>query len=137
MEGCIFCAIAEHRSPASILYEDEESIAFFDVFPIAKGHTLVIPKKHYADLYELADDAGRAVIRATARTATALRAALAPDGLNVLQSNGHAAGQRVFHFHFHVVPRWVGDRLFLPPRAKEPASRSDLDELAAAVRQRF
>jgi histidine triad (HIT) family protein len=137
MEGCIFCAIASHREPASILYEDELSLAFLDVFPIARGHSLVIPKQHYSDLYDLTQDAGKADFNAVARTAKALRAELAPDGMNVLQSNGRAAGQTIFHFHFHIVPRWSGDKLFLPPHAKALAPRSELDELAAAVSGRL
>lgn len=135
MEPCIFCAIAEHRAPASLVYEDAESLAFLDTHPIARGHTLVIPRAHCADIFELSDDAGRAVMQAAIRVARALRQELQPEGMNLLQSNGRGAGQKVFHFHFHLVPRWEHDGLFLPRHAPTPADRRELDRMAAALRR--
>ncbi len=137
MDDCIFCAIAASRAPASIVYQDETSVAFLDIHPIARGHTLIIPREHCADLFDLTNGAGEAVIRAAAKVARALRSELKPDGLNMLQSNGRAAGQTVFHFHFHLVPRWRNDGLFLPRHALAAADRSELAELATVLRQRL
>jgi histidine triad (HIT) family protein len=137
MDDCIFCAIAARGAPASMVYEDELSLAFLDIHPLARGHTLVIPREHCTNIFELSGPAGDAAMRAAAKVARALRAELEPDGLNLLQSNGRAAGQRVFHFHFHLVPRWSTDGLFLPHHPPAPAERSALDELAVALRQKL
>ncbi len=132
----MFCAIAAHRAPASIVYEDETSLAFLDIHPLAPGHTLVIPREHCSGIFELSEPAGQAVMQATTRVARALRDELTPDGLNLLQSNGRAAGQTVFHFHFHVVPRWAWDGLFVPRHPPGLAERNDLEHLAKALRER-
>ncbi len=137
MDDCIFCAIAAHQATASIIYEDEETLAFLDLHPLVRGHTLVIPRLHCANIFELKDGVGDAVMRTAIRIASALRAELAPDGLNLLQSNGRAAGQTVFHFHFHLVPRWSQDALFLPHHPLREAERTDLNELATALRSRL
>jgi histidine triad (HIT) family protein len=137
MDDCIFCAIASNHAPASIVYQDEKTVAFLDIHPIARGHTLVIPREHCADLFELSASEGDLVLRTVVKVATALRNELEPDGLNLLQSNGRAAGQTIFHFHFHLVPRWRGDGLFLPRHALVEAPRTDLTELADSLRQRL
>ncbi len=133
MEECVFCTIAAHRAPAAIIYEDEDSLAFLDIHPLTRGHTLVIPREHCANVFELTTAAGEAVMRATIKVARALRQELQPDGLNLLQSNGRAAGQTVYHFHFHLVPRWSKDGLFLPPHPFPVADREELSALAAAL----
>ncbi len=137
MEDCIFCAIAAHRAPASIIYEDGATLAFLDLHPLARGHTLVIPRTHCASIFELTDGVGEVVMRTAIKVAQALRAELLPDGLNLLQSNGRAAGQTVFHFHFHLVPRWRKDTLFVPREPPHEAGRTDLNELAATLKQRL
>ncbi len=134
MEECIFCAIAAHRAHAAVIYEDEQSVAFLDLHPIARGHSLVIPREHCANLFDLTDAAGSAVMRTTVKVAGALQRELAPDGLNLLQSNGRAAGQTVYHFHFHLVPRWSKDGLFLPHQPPAVANREELAALAGALR---
>ncbi len=136
MEDCIFCAIAEHQAPASLIYEDATTLAFLDIHPLTRGHTLVIPRQHSANLFDLDPEAGAAMMRATIKVARALREELSPEGLNLLQSNGRAAGQTVFHFHFHLVPRWSKDHLFLPPHPPVEAGRDGLEELALALRRR-
>ncbi len=136
MDDCIFCAIAAHRAPAALIYEDEASLAFLDLHPLTRGHTLIIPRVHCANIFELTDGTGEAVMRTAIKVSAALRAELEPDGLNLLQSNGRAAGQTVFHFHFHLVPRWRNDSLFLPPHPLSEANRTDLNQLATLVHQR-
>lgn len=130
---CIFCAIVEGRAPAEVVFEDEQTIAFMDINPANPGHTLVVPKQHVRDIYELDEETAAAVMRTAARVARAIRAALEPEGLNLLQSNGRAGGQAVFHFHMHVIPRWYGDGLHLarPPVQRK---RQAIEEVAAMIK---
>ncbi len=130
---CIFCAIIEGRAPAEVIFEDEETMAFMDINPANPGHTLVVPKQHVRDIYELDEGAAAAVMRTAVRVARAIKAALQPDGLNLLQSNGRAGGQAVFHLHMHVIPRWYGDGLHLarPPVRRE---RQAIKEVAARIK---
>jgi histidine triad (HIT) family protein len=129
---CIFCAIVEGRAPAEVVFEDEETLAFMDTNPANPGHTLVIPKRHARDIYGLDEEMAAAVMRTALRVAKAIRAALQPDGLNLLQSNGPAGGQAIFHFHMHVIPRWYGDglRLARPPEVRRTMS---IKEAAAKI----
>ena len=109
MDDCIFCKIANGQIPSATLYEDEEFRVILDLGPASKGHALILPKKHAANLFELPDDtAGKAMIVAK-KIAAALKEGLKADGLNIVQNNGEAAGQTVFHFHMHLIPRYKGD----------------------------
>ncbi|MFJ8902142.1 HIT family protein [Streptomyces sp. NPDC102370] len=110
MRKCDFCAIVEERAPAATVWEDGSNMAFFPLRPAALGHTLVIPKAHYADLFEVPDPALCDLMQAVAVVGRGIRAALRPDGINVINSSGKAASQTVFHVHVHLVPRWTGDR---------------------------
>jgi histidine triad (HIT) family protein len=132
-EGCIFCAIAAGRAPAEILCQEEAALALLDAHPAAPGHTLVIPRAHLHAIWEMDEEAGAALMRLVARMARALRQALQPDGLTVLQNNGRAAGQVVPHLHFHLIPRRYGDGL---PLARGPLARpgEPLSEIARRVR---
>ena len=114
---CIFCAIGQGRAPAEIIFEDEETLAFMDINPASPGHALVIPKRHARNIYDLDEETAAAVMKATARVARAIKRALQPDGMNLVQSNEQAGGQDIFHFHMHIIPRWYGDglRLARPP----------------------
>ncbi|MGQ9567846.1 MAG: HIT family protein [Anaerolineae bacterium] len=135
MDGdCIFCAIAAGRAPAEILFEDAETVAFLDINPAAPGHTLIIPRRHYRNLFDLDPEVGAAVMRSAVRVAWALREALAPDGMNLVQANERAAFQSVFHFHVHLVPRWLGDGIASPWRQR-PASAAALREIGDKIRR--
>jgi histidine triad (HIT) family protein len=134
-EGCIFCRIVSGEAPAHRVFEDERTLVFMDIFPVADGHTLVIPKAHYADLLEAEEPDLASVIVQSHRVARAIREVLAPDGIGVFQLNGAAAGQTVFHYHMHLIPRMHGDTLQVhsrtpgdPARLAETARR-----LAAAI----
>ncbi len=108
-EKCIFCKIANGEIPSATLYEDEEFRVILDLNPASKGHALILPKKHAADFFDLPDEtAGRAIILAK-KIASVLKAGLHADGINVVQNNGEAAGQTVFHYHMHLIPRYQGD----------------------------
>lgn len=107
--NCIFCKLANGEIPASTLYEDEDFRVILDVNPASKGHALIIPKEHYANLYELEDSlAGKAMILAK-KMITKLTDVLECDGYNLVQNNGECAGQTVFHFHLHLIPRYEDD----------------------------
>ncbi len=109
MENCIFCKIANGEIPSTTLYEDDDFRVILDLGPAAKGHSLILPKAHYANVYEIPEDlAGKAFLVAK-RMATRMVPALKADGINIVQNNGEVAGQTVFHFHMHLIPRYQGD----------------------------
>lgn len=109
---CPFCEIVQREdSDAREVYRDEQVVAFFPTEPAVLGHTMVVPRRHVADIWELDEGTAGYLARATVRLAGAIREALHPEGLNVIQSNGEAATQTVFHLHVHLVPRWDGDAM--------------------------
>lgn len=126
---CIFCKIVAGELPASIVDEDEQTIAFMDINPATRGHALVIPRTHAADLLEIDPAQLAAVSIAAQRLAGRAKERLGADGVNVINSCGAAAWQTVFHFHLHVIPRYEGDPLRLP---WTPAP-GDSGEIAAAA----
>ena len=108
-ENCIFCKLANGDIPTATVYEDEDFRVILDANPAAKGHALILPKEHYANLYEIDDElAGKSMILAK-KMITKLTKALGCDGYNIVQNNGEAAGQTVFHFHIHLIPRYDKD----------------------------
>ena len=122
MKECIFCKIAGGEIPAATIYEDEEFRVILDLGPASKGHALIIPKAHYANLYEMPDElAGKAMILAK-KIITKMTEVLQCDGYNIVQNNGEAAGQTVFHFHMHIIPRIKGDSVNVGwvPKTAEP-----------------
>ena len=111
MSDCIFCKIANGEIPSATLYEDEEFRVILDLGPASKGHALILPKVHAANIYEISDDmAAKAMILAK-KMATKMTEALKCDGFNIVQNNGEPAGQTVFHFHMHLIPRYEGDQV--------------------------
>ena len=108
-ENCIFCNLAGGEIPTATLYEDEDFRVILDANPAAKGHALIIPKEHYANLYELDDELAGKVLVLAKKMITKLTDILGCDGYNIVQNNGEAAGQTVFHFHMHLIPRFKDD----------------------------
>jgi histidine triad (HIT) family protein len=133
MSDCIFCRIVARQIPATVVYEDEHTLAFMDLGQVNPGHVLVAVKKHAENLYALDDTQAGAVLRAAAQVARAIRDAFAPQGLSVYQANGKAAGQTVFHYHVHLVPRHDGDGMALSWPVKNPP-REQLEAHAAKIR---
>ncbi|MBI4289911.1 MAG: HIT family protein [Betaproteobacteria bacterium] len=133
MAECIFCKIVARNVPATIVWEDERSIAFMDIGSVNPGHALVAAKPHVENIFELDQPLAAAVFQTTARIARALKQAFAPQGVTLYQANGSAAGQTVFHFHIHVVPRYEGDGMNLAWPIKTPP-RSAIEEAAARIR---
>lgn len=116
MTDCVFCRIVRGEIPARIVREDERTVAFLDIAPATRGHLLVIPRAHAADLAEIAPDDLVACALAAQDLGHRVKDRLSADGVNLIQSNGAAAWQSVFHFHLHVVPRYDGDGLRSPWR---------------------
>ena len=108
MADCIFCKIANGEIPAATLYEDDDFRVILDLGPGSKGHSLVLPKAHYANLYEMPDELLGKAMAVVKKAGDALVKGLGADGLNLIQNNGLAAGQTVFHFHMHLIPRYEG-----------------------------
>lgn len=108
-ENCIFCKIAAGEIPSATLYEDDDFRVILDIEPASKGHALILPKEHYANLYELDDELASKALVLAKKMITKLTEVLGCDGYNVLQNNGPAAGQTVFHFHMHLIPRYNDD----------------------------
>ncbi len=108
-ENCIFCKIANGEIPSTTLYEDEDFRVILDLGPATRGHALLIPKEHFKDLFELEDEAAEKVLVRAKRIGSRMKKALRADGLNLVQNNGEAAGQTVFHFHLHLIPRYEND----------------------------
>lgn len=111
--NCIFCKIANGEIPSATLYEDEDFRVILDLGPASKGHALLLPKMHAADLFSLPDEVASKTMVLAKKIAGTLKDGLKADGVNVLQNNGEAAGQTVFHFHMHLIPRYQGDHVLL------------------------
>ncbi len=135
---CPFCEIAAREAPdAREVYRDDMVIAFFPLEPATLGHTLVAPRRHVRDIWDIDEELAGHVAAVTLRTAHAVRAAMDPAGLNVIQSNGLTATQTVLHLHVHVVPRWEGDGLgrIWPPETHY--SEDQKDHAWQAIRDHF
>ena len=133
MTDCVFCKIVAGQIPSIRVYEDEHTLAFMDIGQVNPGHVLVAVKTHAANLYALDDVQAAAVARASAKIARAVEAAFKPVGLSVYQANGKAAGQTVFHYHVHLLPRHEGDGMELTWPVKNPP-REQLEEYASRIR---
>lgn len=108
-ENCIFCKIAAGEIPSATLYEDDDFRVILDIEPASKGHALILPKEHYANLYELDDAVAEKVLVLAKKMITKLTKIVGCEGYNIVQNNGSAAGQTVFHFHMHLIPRYKDD----------------------------
>ena len=104
MSDCIFCQIIRKEALASVVYEDDQIIAFLSNRPVNEGHTLVVPKKHYENIYEISEEEAAYLFRVAKRVAHAVRDAMEVEGIRIVQNNGWAAGQVIFHLHVHVIP---------------------------------
>jgi histidine triad (HIT) family protein len=136
---CVFCKIVDGEVPARFLYGDERVVSFLDIAPATAGHALVVPRAHWRDLWEI-DDVELAAVSVTARkVAAALRDVLAAPGMWLHQVSGEAAGQDVFHYHVHLIPRYEGDTVQLgwgeAPWNPPELSESDLDAMATRIRE--
>jgi len=136
MSDCVFCRIVAGQIPSTKVFEDEHTLAFMDIGQVNPGHVLVTVKKHAANLFELDDAQAAASARTAARVAKAIESAFKPEGMSVYQANGRAAGQTVFHYHVHLLPRHAGDGMELIWPVKNPP-RENLEEHAAKIREKL
>ena len=136
MQSCIFCRIVAKQIPATVVREDEHTLAFMDIGQVNPGHVLVAVKQHAETIFALDEARAGAAFRAAARVARAIREAFAPQGLSVYQANGSAAGQTVLHFHIHLVPRHEGDGMQLTWPVKNPP-REKLAEYAEKIKAKL
>lgn len=127
-DNCIFCKIAAGEIPSRTLYEDEQFRVILDLAPATRGHALILPKNHYGNIYELPEEAAGDVMKLARRMAGLMTDKLHCDGFNLLQNNGEAAGQTVFHFHMHLIPRYKDDGQIISGKPGN-ASQEELDEI--------
>ena len=130
-DDCIFCKLANGVIPTNSIYEDDDFNVILDMGPATKGHALILPKEHYANLYEIPEETAGKVMILAKRLATKMTERLGADGFNLVQNNNECAGQTVFHFHFHLIPRYENDGqhiLWNPtkPSAEELAEVKDI-----------
>ena len=133
-ESCVFCRIVLRQARATIIYEDETVMAFLDIRPLSVGHSLVIPKNHYVDIFDIPGYDLSSVHKVTKQIAIAVKLATAAEGVSIIQQNGKAAGQDIFHLHVHVVPRFKGQKLPGFSELKE-APRAQLDDMGEKIKQ--
>ena len=135
-DDCIFCKIANGEIPSATVYEDSICRVILDVNPANKGHALIIPQEHFGNIYSMDAETAAKIFTIATEVAKAQKAELNPDGLNILQNNGEAAGQTVFHFHMHLVPRYIKDNVtmtWIPGKA----DTEELSALSKALRKRI
>ncbi len=133
-DSCIFCQILAEKAPCYPVHETRYTKTFLDIFPSAPGHCLIVTKEHYTDIFDATPEAIAMVGHVSTLIAHAVRDELQCDGVGVFQLNGAAAGQTVFHYHMHVIPRNAGEELTI--HSRHPGNPSELEALAARLNQR-
>ncbi len=131
-DNCIFCKIANGEIPSRTLYEDEDFRVIMDLAPATKGHSLIMPKNHYKNIYEIADDTAAKVFPLAKKMAALMTEKLGADGFNIVQNNNEVAGQTLFHFHVHLIPRYNDDNQSLVMKPQE-VTDAQLDEIRDTI----
>ncbi|HCC06886.1 MAG TPA: HIT family protein [Clostridiales bacterium] len=131
-EGCIFCKIVNGEIPSITVYEDEEFKVIFDKFPANNGHMLVIPKEHIENIFEISDEKAARAFAVVSEMAKKMQKNLEFEGLNIVQNNGSVAGQSVFHFHIHLIPRYKDDGVNVSWESKQ-ANDQELEEIKRRI----
>jgi len=137
MDHCIYCKIIKGELPSYTIYEDDNFKAILDIFPSSLGHTLIIPKHHYQGLFDLGEKESKEIIDFSKKIAGLLKEVLGCDGMNILQNNGQAAGQTVFHYHMHLIPRYENDTINMGWKPLEPTQEElklTLDKIKGAIK---
>ena len=136
MNDCVFCKIAQGKIPADKIYEDEKFFSFLDINPNNPGHTLIIPKNHYENIYSLPDEIICDIGLLVKKISIAVKHGVSADGINIIMNNDSAAGQIVFHAHFHIIPRFADDGLRHWP-GKSYANKEEPAEIAEKIKGSF
>jgi histidine triad (HIT) family protein len=133
MEDCLFCKIIAGTIPCEKVYEDDKVFAILDIHPINRGHTLVLPKKHAKNLFDVPEEDFLAMMRVTKKLATVIKSSVGADGMNLGMNNDHAAGQLVFHAHVHIIPRFEDDGF--AHWHGNPYSEGEMPSIARSIRE--
>ena len=133
MADCIFCKIANGEIPSNTIFENEDFRVILDNGPATRGHALVLPKKHYADLFEIPEDVVADAVKVAKTVAGTMKEKLSCDGLNLVQNNGPAAGQTVMHFHLHIIPRYENDGQHILWKPTSPSAEELVETKNAIV----
>jgi len=136
-DDCVFCKIAAGQIPCCKVFEDDRALAFMDIMPLNKGHLLVIPKEHYGSIFEIEDELYAHLMALISRLAKAVKSAVEPDGMNIMQLNGRAASQVVPHLHIHIVPRWTGDGLTISSWEPTPGNMDEISATGESIKSRL
>ena len=134
-ENCIFCKILKGDIPSFCVFEDENFKVILDRFPASLGHVLILPKEHYQDLFELPDEIGSKLYPLAKKLAVAIKKAVGAEGINIIQNNGESAGQSVFHFHMHLIPRFKEDHIILNKTSHQDTTLETLEEVAEQIKK--
>lgn len=138
MKECVFCQIVAGKNPASIFYEDDVILGIMTIGPVTTGHTMIIPKKHFAYLNDMDETTGQHLFTITQRTAAAIRTSgVRCEGINLFLADGEAAFQEIFHLHMHVFPRYKGDSFKLVADRNMKPPRNELDRVAAKIKMAY
>ncbi len=131
MSDCIFCKISNGEIPSNTIYEDDNYRVILDLSPATKGHALILPKQHFANIYEMPEEKVSEAFALAARMAASMTEKLGADGFNIVQNNNEVAGQTVFHFHIHLIPRYKGDgqRIAWDPKESTPEGLAEIRDL--------
>jgi histidine triad (HIT) family protein len=132
VEDCVFCKIARHEEHASRIYEDKDVIAFLDARPVNEGHTLVISRRHYTNIFEIPDEELAGLFKIVKKVADAIMKSEKAEGIRIVQNNGSAAHQIIFHFHVHIIPEYEGQDSH---RFRATPEQSELERVAAKIRK--
>ncbi len=133
--NCIFCKILAGEIPSAVVYEDDDFKAILDVNPAVRGHVIILPKNHAANIFELPDEDASKVMVVAKKIAAAVQKTYSCDGVNILQNNGKAAGQTVFHLHVHVIPRYEGDTDSIRIGWRPGETPADLADIAEEIKK--
>lgn len=132
-DNCLFCKIVKGEIPSTRIYEDNDVVAFLDIFPFTKGHTVVVPVQHYETFLDFPDELMAKYFSVLKRLSGQLKSRLNAEGINIVQNNFIAAGQVVFHMHYHILPRWVDDNRPFIKQPKEKATPEYMAEMVKAI----
>lgn len=136
-QECIFCNINSGKIPSITLYENEEFRVILDRFPATKGHILIVPQKHVENIYEIDPESAGRLFALTTRFASIIKRTFGNEGLNIIQNNGKAAGQTVFHYHLHMIPRYANDQIQLGWKLDKEMKIETLEEYAAQIKKQI
>lgn len=135
-QNCIFCKIAAGEIPSATVYEDEDFRVIMDINPASKGHAIILPKTHAANIFEVEDEVASKIFVVAKKVAKAMKEELNCDGMNILQNNGEVAGQTVFHLHVHLLPRYKGDKINIK-WSHQDKLKDEFASLAKAISDRI